>query len=121
MSSVSDLLAHLTPLPVQVTVQGREFTVPALDALGWLAVLTDKHAALYDVFPGMAGHEAIEFVEDLLWDGVLTTKQVDDLAYDVIAAAGDRPWWEILRIIGAATGAWHLVHVNAVVGKSLAG
>lgn len=121
MSSASDLLAHLRPCKITVTFEGVDYTIPAMDAIEWVALIDGPDADLYDIFPTLAGPEAIEAVEDALWDGRATSKDVGDVGLAAIAAAADRPWWVVLNILKSVLGAWHIVHVNAAGGKSLAG
>lgn len=121
MSSATDLVAHLRPLAVQVDFAGVTYTVPAMDAVDWLILIDGPAPDLYEIFPGRAGREAIDAVEDALWEGSVTSDDVGKLGLEVIAAAGDRPWWVVLRLIHAAKDAWSIVHVNNAVGVSLAG
>lgn len=121
MSSVSDLLVHLRPCPIVVEFNGATFTIPAQDAVTWVALIDGNDPDLYDIFPGLAGQEAIEAVEDALWEGQVTSEQVGRLALEIIGVAADRPWWVALRIIGSAAQAWGAVHVNQAASMSLAG
>lgn len=121
MSGASDLVLHLTPCPVEVTLLGRPFEIPALDAVGWLRILTAKNLDLYGIFPVMAGQDALELVEDVLWDGLATDEEIARIALDVISTVADRPWWVVLRILASVLDAWDRLHVNSAVGMSLAG
>lgn len=121
MSGASNLHAHLTPLPIEVTAAGHSYTIPAMDAVAWVALLGDPDMPLHEIFPNLAGQQPAEFIEDLIWEGGITSKEVDQIAYDIITAAGDRPWWITIRVIHAARGAWDRVYVNDAAGKSLAG
>lgn len=121
MSSASDLVAHLKPLPIQVEFAGRMFTIEAMDAVDWIMLIDGPEADLYEIFPVRAGREALDFVEDALWDGTASTRDVADTALEAIAAAADRPWWVTIRLIASAKEAWSIVHVNNAAGMSLAG
>lgn len=121
MSGASDLLLHLTPCPVEVTLLGRSFDIPALDAVTWLRILTAKNLDLYAIFPGLAGDDAVELVEDVLWDELATAEEIDRIALDVISAVADRPWWVVLRVLQSSLDAWDRLHVNNAAGMSLAG
>jgi len=92
-----------------------------MDAVEWMVYLEGEHSDAYAIFPGLAGGDAVAHVEDALWDGVVTSDQIRDLAWEIIGLAADRPWWVALRIIHAAKGAWDVVGVNGAVGMSLAG
>lgn len=117
--SASDLLVHLQPCPVQVELQGRTFTIPALDAVAWVRLLLPIEP--YEIFPGLAGQDAIDLVEDMLWEGELTADELTRIAMDVISTAADRPWWTAMKILLSAAQAWDRVHVNNAAGMSLAG
>lgn len=121
MSSVSDILAHLRPCPIQVDFLGYTYTIPALDAVQWVALIDGQHPDLYEIFPVLAGPEAVEAVEDALWDGQADEDDVAMVALNALGAAGDRDWWVVLNVIRSAATAWSVVHVNGAVGMSLAG
>lgn len=121
MSAVDSLLAHLRPCPIDVEFEDRVYTIPAMDAVDWIALIDDGLPDLYEVFPALAGADAIEAVEDALWDGRVTTDDVGKVGLAAIGAAGDRPWWVVIRVIVAAKDAWSMVHVNHAAGMSLAG
>jgi hypothetical protein len=106
---------------LDVEVAGRWFTVPALDALQWLMIISDEGQDLYDIFPRLAGQEAIEWVEDALWDGRINEDELAKLALEIIAVAADRPWWLALRTVSTARTVWDRVFVNTAAGMSLAG
>lgn len=121
MSGATDLLLHLRPCKLDVFFDGVAYTIPALDAVQWMELMDGDYPDLYQVFPGLAGHEAVERVEDALWEGRVTSEEVGELGLAVFAANADRPWWVALRVIHAAKDAWDVVGVNRAVGMSLAG
>jgi hypothetical protein len=106
---------------VEVSLLGRSFEIPALDAVGWLRILTAKNLDLYDIFPVMAGQDAIELVEDALWDHLATDEEITRIAWDVISTVADRPWWVVLRILASVPDVWDRLHVNNAAGMSFAG
>lgn len=121
MSSVSDLLAHLKPCIIEVEFLGVRYTIPALDAVEWIALIDGPSPDLYEIFPVLAGRDAVEAVEDALWEGRADSDAVAQVGLSAIEAAGDRSWWVVLNIIRSASTAWSIVHVNRAVGMSLAG
>lgn len=121
MSSASDLLLHLRPCAINVSFEGRWYTIPALDAVDWVVHIEGDHADLYEIFPVLAGQEAIEHVEEALWEQRVSSQEVGDVAFQALSLAADRPWWLALRILASARDGWHIVHVNRAVGMSLAG
>lgn len=121
MSSVVDLLAHLRPCPVYVVFEDREYIIPAMDAVEWIILIDGPQVDLYEIFPVLAGAQAIDHVEDALWDGRADSDKVRRVALEAIGAAGDRPWWTVLQLISSAKSAWNIVHVNNASGMSLAG
>lgn len=121
MSGATDLLLHLRPCRIDVPFDGTLYTIPALDAVEWIALIGGEYPDLYAVFPKLAGGDAVAHVEDALWEDRVGLDQVGDVALSVIAANADRPWWVTLRVIRAAQEAWDRVHVNRATGMSLAG
>lgn len=121
MSSVSDLLAHLRPCKITVVFLEAEYTIPAMDAVEWIALIDGPHPDLYDIFPKLAGADAVQHVEDALWEELATPDEVGEVALAALAAAADRPWWVVINLIRSAASAWDRVHVNGAVGMSLAG
>lgn len=121
MSSVSDILAHLRPCPIQVDFLGRTYTIPAMDAVEWVALIDGPRPDLYEIFPALAGPEAVEAVEDALWEGLVSDDEVGMVGMEALGAAGDRDWWVVLNVIRSAATAWSIVHVNHAAGMSLAG
>lgn len=121
MSSGSDLLSHLTPCEYRIDFHGLVFDFPALDTIGWLKLILADPFSLYAIFPEKLGSEAIELVEDLLWNEQATTEEVERIALEVISAAADRPWWTALKLIAMARDSWEIIHVNQAAGVPLAG
>jgi hypothetical protein len=121
VSSVSNLLAHLRPCKITVGFLGVDYTLPALDAVEWVALIDGEIPDLYEIFPVLAGRKAMEAVEDALWEERVTRDEVGQVALDAISAAADRPWWVVLQVLRSAATAWPVVHVNNAVGMSLAG
>lgn len=121
MSGATDLLAHLRPCPIAVEFDGAVYTIPAMDAIEWIVHIDGESPDLYAIFPRLAGEDAIEHVEDALWDERVNSDDVGRVALAAIGAAGDRPWWVVLRLLQAVKSAWDVVHVNRAAGMSLAG
>ncbi len=121
MPSASDLLVHLRPCKTQVVFEGSVYIIPAMDAVEWIVHIDGETPDLYEIFPTLAGQEAIEHVEDALWEGRVSHEDIGKLTLEALAVAADRPWWVALKIINSARGVWDAVHVNAAAGVSLAG
>jgi hypothetical protein len=121
VSSASDLLLHLRPCPLTVEFEQVTYTLPAMDAVEWIALIDGPLADAYDIFPTCAGRAAVEHVEDALWEGRVTVADIGKLAREAIGVAADRPWWEVLNLLSSMKGAWDIVHVNSAKGMSLAG
>lgn len=121
MSSASDLLLHLRPCPLSVEFEGVVYTIAAMDAIEWVAILDGPTPDAYEIFPMLAGRDAVAHVEDALWEERATLAEVAELGRAAISTAADRPWWEVMNLLGAMKGAWDVVHVNDAAGRSLAG
>jgi hypothetical protein len=121
VSGATDLLLHLVPCRLEVDFHERRFVTRQLDAVGWLRLILAEPFDLYEIFPRLAGVEAIEHVEDLLWAERVTSDDVAKVGLEMITTAGDRPWWVTLRLINSARDAWDKIHVNNAEGMAFAG
>lgn len=121
MSSASDLLLHLRPCDLEIDFEQATYTLPAMDAVEWIALLDGPRPDLYEIFPVRTGLKAVEHVEDAMWEQRVSSDDVAKVALELIGLAADRPWWVALRTIAAARGSWSIVHVNSATGMSLAG
>ena len=121
MSSASDLLLHLRPCALTVWFEDVCYTIPAMDAVEWIVVLDGPNPDLYEIFPILAGAQAVKHVEDALWEGRTTIDDIAKLGQEAVGTAGDRPWYVVINLLRSAKSAWDVVHVNDAAGKSLAG
>lgn len=121
MSSASDLLLHLRPCPLTVIFEDTAYTIPAMDAVEWIVLLDGPSPDAYEIFPMLAGVEAVDHVEEALWEGRATSDTVAALGQDAISAAADRPWYVVMNLLASVKDAWSVVHVNQAAGMSLAG
>jgi hypothetical protein len=104
-----------------VVFEDRSYTIAAMDAVEWIALLDGPSPDAYEIFPMSAGVEAVGHVEDALWEGRATSDDIARLGQDAISAAADRPWWVVMNLLASVKGAWSVVHVNQAAGMSLAG
>lgn len=105
-SSGADPLASLRLFPVEVTLGGYVFEVPALPAIDWLEVLLAEPLDAERIFPGLAGEDVVDQVDRLLVDEVITFDELMDTALDVITAGSGRPWWFTVRLCATSRAAW---------------
>lgn len=103
---VSNILMHLAPCVIQVNFEESEYHIPAMTAHQWCQIILGDPFDPYDVFPLLAGTDAIIDVEDAIDHGRQTSEDVTRVAYEVITVAGDRPWWVTMRILAVATQVW---------------
>lgn len=97
-----DPLASVRSAPVQVEIAGWEYVIEPLPAARWIeAVLSSDWAA---IFPGLLCDCELE--QDV-WRLVMSSKagrsDLEAAAKGALAAAGGRPWWEVERLVAAAT------------------
>lgn len=121
MSSASDLLLHLRPCPLSVEFEGARYVIPAMDAVEWIVHVDGPNPDLYEIFPMLAGVDAVAHVEEALWEERVTAQDIAELVREAISTAADRPWWEVMNLLHSVKDAWEIVHVNTAVGMSLAG
>lgn len=92
-----------------------------MDAVEWIVLLDAPHPDAYEIFPMLAGADAVSHVEEALWEGRVTGDDIARLGQDAISAAADRPWYVVMNLLASVKQAWSIVHVNGAVGMSLAG
>lgn len=104
--AASNILVHLAPCPIQVSFDDQRYTVPALNAHQWCQLLLDEPFDPYNVFPALAGEDAVVAVEDGIGDSRVNTEDISRIALEVVTIAGDRPWWVTIRILYVAGETW---------------
>lgn len=103
---VTDAIQSLRPWPVEITLAGREFQIPALPAADWLAALMVERLDLEDVLPGLLDDVEAEVVEETMLQGLLSVEDKDLVSLEVITIVSGRPWWVALRLIETARNSW---------------
>lgn len=98
----SDPIASLRPAPIDVEFGEWTYTIPQLPAVDWIeAVLTARAGS---IFPALVGdQEVTREVWLALARGEASTDDLIACARAAVGAAGGRPWWEVDRLIRAAT------------------
>lgn len=94
----------LKPWPVTVTVQGRDFTIAAMPASDWLAVLMAQDLSADDIL-----QELLPDLEEYIYEAELSLDEVYEVCLDVIATVTARPWWVALRLVAVARDNWHVI------------
>jgi hypothetical protein len=102
----------LRPWPIEISIGGANFTIPALVASDWLwylmAPVPDLDRLLEDLVPGL---------EDLLYAEALSVEEFYEAALDVVACASAREWWVALRLIMVARERWDVLG-PALIGRN---
>jgi hypothetical protein len=91
---------------VVVDVGQDTFTIPAMSAADWLAVLMVDDISIDDIFPGMLTSVDRTAVEVVLHQGILTLEDVQEVSLEIISRVCGRPWWVALRLIWGARVSW---------------
>lgn len=102
----ADPIAALRPCVVEAELAGRLFLVPAMDQLGWLALLWDDNLSLDTVFPMLCGPAATDWVDLGVEDGSVDPEDVLNVALEIIGAVSGHDWWFTLRLVAAVKAAW---------------
>lgn len=92
-----------------------------MDAVDWVRIIAVPNLDPYDIFPVLAGPDAVAHVDTCLWEGALTDEQVEKVALQALSMAADRGWWTVLKLLRSVAPHWHVLHVNNAAGMSLAG
>lgn len=120
---VKDPVWSLHPWDLSVRVAGRDFTIPAMAAHEWLAILMPDDLDPDDVFPGLVDGDpesVREYLFQAMMDGIVTHETVERVAFDVIEAVSGRPWWIALRLIGLASQNWSVLGVEMLTAVDVA-
>lgn len=94
-------LASLEPFSLEVEVAGRDFLIPALPAVDWLRVFLDDNPSVDDILPGMVGPECRSHLYRAMMMGRFSTREWNELLFDIIEAVSGRRWWQALNLINA--------------------
>lgn len=86
--------------PVEVTIGGRIYRIPALPAVDWMTVLSGQHTWL-DIVPGLLD-DAGDELDDDLEDGAVTHEHLVTAAKDAVEVASGVRWWTAVRLVHAA-------------------
>jgi len=92
-----------------------------MDAVEWIVLLDGPSPDAYEIFPLLAGTDAVSHVEEALWEGRVTSADIAKLGQEAISTAADRPWYVVMNLLASVKDAWSVVHVNGATGMSLAG
>jgi hypothetical protein len=104
-----DPLASLDVYKVHVYLGGQRFTIPAIDAAGWLKILLDDPLNTEEIFPGLCGPADVVTVNQLIVNGVVTEDELAEAVRHVIEAASGRRWFITMRLCGSARANWDRV------------
>jgi hypothetical protein len=104
-----DPVQSLCPFPVEVTVAGHDYLIPALPASVWLSVLMADDLDLSDVFPGLLDEQDMELFEDSVISGQVTLEELEEVILGVIETASARRWFVALRLIEVAKSSWDVL------------
>lgn len=99
-----DPLASLPPSKITVDYLGNCYTVPAMTAADWLAVLWEPDFSPDDIFPNLAAAE--DDMVDAIILGEALPKDVLDVAFEVLEAASGFKWWFTLRACAVMRVSW---------------
>lgn len=102
-----DPIQSLCPYPVEVTVAGLDFEIPALPAADWLSVLMAEDMDLSDVFPGLV--QDADELEELILQGKVNIEEIEETVLGVIETVSARSWWVTLRLVGQARESWDVI------------
>lgn len=101
-----DPLASLAVWPVKVSLGGKVFSIPALDAAAWLMILLAEEIDLEAIFPGMAGPEAVAEVNRMLLWNEATEEELAEAIQDALEAVSGRRWWIAMRLCRIMRNFW---------------
>lgn len=115
MAPYRDPMASISSVPIQFTLNGGMYSVPALSAADWLQVLLKENLTLGDIVPGLLAPGEQDEINMALIRGDVTGKDVGETAEDVLAVATGRDWWIPIRLVAIAGASWDVV--GAKIGQ----
>lgn len=102
-------LASLRICRIQVSLAGRDWLIPALQAADWLEVLLAEELNPEALFPGLCGPDVELEVNRLMLSGDIDHEEMQRAILDVIEQASGRKWWFALRLCRFARTNWDRV------------
>jgi hypothetical protein len=98
-----DPVALLRPWPLDVSIGGQVFTIPARPAADWLIAYGDY--GYPGIVPGLV--EEGDLLDDMLMDGDVTWADCAAVARAALAvASGMRKWWAASRLMSTVPSTW---------------
>lgn len=106
---VSDPIASIVCSPIDVTLLGRAWTIPALPAAAWLQLLMAPDPDFWDIIPGLLPPEVDDALTEAMLDDKITFQEIFDLCTQTIEVAAGRPWWLTIKLVIIAKKSWEVV------------
>lgn len=104
-----DPVVSLRPWGARVAFGDRMFTVPAVDAAGWLELLLCEPVNFEALFPGLAGPQAVTDVNQMIVAGEASDADLEQAILDLVEAVSGRSWWVTLRLCFSVRRNWDAV------------
>ena len=102
----SDPLASIRSWPIAITLAESEFVIPPQSAAAWLVVLMEERIQTLDLVPGMLRPDDQQEVIDLLAEGRIDLKEINEVCLEVIRSASGRDWWWTMRMLAVLADMW---------------
>ena len=109
----TNAVASLRPFATEINVADRWVPVPALPAADWLDLLMGD-LELFLVFPGLCASEDQNYVEDCLYQGMISVSDIEDATLALIETVSGRPWWVALRLIAICEQKWGVIGTDMI-------
>lgn len=104
-----DPVASMTMWGATVSLGGKEFRVPSLDAATWLEVLLAETVDFEALFPGLAGPETVLEVNQMLLAGDILPEDLERAILDMLESVSGRAWWITSRLCYSLRKNWESV------------
>lgn len=99
--------SYLGPAEIEVDFSGETWTVPAMTAADWLAVLWEEPFNPDSIFPGLVNEVDLDdLVAESIFDGSLDGEEVFDTAMEILEAASGYRWWFALKLATVVKTVW---------------
>jgi hypothetical protein len=77
-----------------------------MDAAGWLELLLAEPIEYEELFPGLAGPQAVMDVNQMILSGAADSEDLERAILDLIEAVSGRSWWITLRLCFSIRAHW---------------
>lgn len=104
-----DPVASMCLWGADVDFGGRQFYVPPFDAARWLEILLAEPVVFEDMFPGLAGPQAVVDVNQMMLADEASAQDLEQAILDLLEQVSGRRWWITVRLCFSLRRSWESI------------